>query len=152
MINQWSCLYNMVLATAMLTRLLIDWTNIVQRQMTDISSLFFSGLRVSRSLVSCVVFCWSLYLLFLLNITASVALLLAWLPPVRVGRGFELRSGQAKDYKIGSCCFSTKPAALRRKTKDWLARNQNNVSVWSDTSTRGLLFWWVSTMINQPSA
>jgi hypothetical protein len=34
----------------------------------------------------------------------------------------------------------TPTAALRRKTKDWLARNQNNVSEWSDMSTRGLLF------------
>jgi hypothetical protein len=29
---------------------------------------------------------------------------------------------------------------LRRKSKDWLAWNQNNVSEWSDMSTRGLLF------------
>jgi hypothetical protein len=57
-----------------------------------------------------------------------------------VDRGFELRSGQTKDYKIGICCFSAKHAALRRKSNDWLARNQSNVSVWSDTSTRGLLF------------
>ena len=42
--------------------------------------------------------------------------------------GFEPRSGQTKDYKIGICCFSTKHVALRRKSKDWLARNQNNVS------------------------
>ena len=55
-----------------------------------------------------------------------------------VDRGFELRSGQAKDYKIGICCFSAKHAAL--KSKDWLARNQNNVSEWSDRSTSGLLF------------
>ena len=40
-----------------------------------------------------------------------------------VDRGFEPRSGQAKDYKIGICCFSAKHAALRRKSKDWLARN-----------------------------
>jgi hypothetical protein len=45
-----------------------------------------------------------------------------------VNRGFELRSGQTKDYQIGICCFSAKHAALRRKSKDWLARNQNNVS------------------------
>ena len=32
------------------------------------------------------------------------------------------------DYKIGICCFSAKNAALRSKNKDWLARNQNNVS------------------------
>jgi hypothetical protein len=25
------------------------------------------------------------------------------------------------------CCFSAKHAALRRKSKDWLARYQNNV-------------------------
>jgi hypothetical protein len=42
--------------------------------------------------------------------------------------GFEPRSGQTKDYKIGISCFSTKHAALRKKSKDWLARNQNNVS------------------------
>ena len=42
--------------------------------------------------------------------------------------GFEPRSGQTKDYKIGICCFSAKHAALtRRKSKDWLARNQDNV-------------------------
>ena len=52
-----------------------------------------------------------------------------------VDRWFEPRSGQNKDYKIGVCCFSAKQAALRRKSKDWLARNQNNVSKWSDMST-----------------
>jgi hypothetical protein len=54
--------------------------------------------------------------------------------------GFESRSGQTKDYKIGICCFSTKHAALRRKSKDWLAWNQNNVSEWSDMSSCRLLF------------
>ena len=57
-----------------------------------------------------------------------------------VDRGFEPQSGQTKDYKIGICCFSAKHAALRRTSKDWLARNQNNVSEWSDMSTRELLF------------
>jgi hypothetical protein len=33
------------------------------------------------------------------------------------------------------CCFSAKHAALRSKSKDWLARNRNNVSEWSDMST-----------------
>ena len=50
--------------------------------------------------------------------------------------GYEPRSGQTKECKIGICCFSTKNASLRRKSKDWLARNQNNVSKWSDISTR----------------
>ena len=57
-----------------------------------------------------------------------------------VDRGFEPLSGQTKDYKIGICCFSAKHAALRRKSKDWMARNQNNVSEWSDMSISGLLF------------
>ena len=38
-----------------------------------------------------------------------------------VGRGF-----------VGICCFSAKYAALRRKSKDSLARNKNNVSKWGD--------------------
>jgi hypothetical protein len=38
----------------------------------------------------------------------------------KVDRGFEHRSGQTKDYKIGFCCFSAKHAALRSKSKDWL--------------------------------
>ena len=39
--------------------------------------------------------------------------------------GYELRSCQTKEYKIGICCFSAKNAALRRKS---------NVSEWSDIS------------------
>ena len=57
-----------------------------------------------------------------------------------VVRRFKPWSGQTKDYKIGICCFSAKHAAFRRKSKDWLAQNQNNVSEWSDMSTHGLLF------------
>jgi hypothetical protein len=56
-----------------------------------------------------------------------------------VDRGIEPQSGQTKDYKIGICCFSPRHAALRRKCKDWLARNQNNVSEWSDISIRRLV-------------
>ena len=57
-----------------------------------------------------------------------------------VDRGFEPRSGQTKDYKIGICCFTAKYATLRRKSKDWLVRNQDNVSEWGDMYNRGLLF------------
>jgi hypothetical protein len=56
-----------------------------------------------------------------------------------VDRVFESQSGQTKDYKIGICCFSAKHAALRRKSKDGLAWNQDNVSQWSDMSTSGQL-------------
>ena len=44
------------------------------------------------------------------------------------------------DYQIGICCFSAKHAALRRKRKDWLARNHDTVSEWGDMFIRGLLF------------
>ena len=57
-----------------------------------------------------------------------------------VDLGFELRSGQTKDYEIGVCCFSAKHTALRKKSKYWFAQNQNNVSEWNDMFTRGLLF------------
>ena len=49
-----------------------------------------------------------------------------------VDRGFELRSGQTKDYKIGICCFSGKHAALGKKGKYW--------SEWGDMSIRELMF------------
>jgi hypothetical protein len=39
-------------------------------------------------------------------------------------RGFD----QATDYKICISRFSAKQAALRRKSKDWLGQNQDNVS------------------------
>jgi hypothetical protein len=63
-----------------------------------------------------------------------------------VGRGFESRSGQTKDYKIGICYFSVKHSALKSKSKDWLTRDQNNVSEWSNMPTRELLFQWAGTI------
>jgi hypothetical protein len=60
-------------------------------------------------------------------------------------RELETWSGQTKGYTIGICC-SAKPACLKSKNKDWLPRNQNNMSKWSDMSTRGLLFQWSSTV------
>ena len=55
-----------------------------------------------------------------------------------VDREFTPQSGQTKDYEIGICCFSNKYAAFRRKSKDRLARNQDNVSEWGDMSFRRL--------------
>ena len=43
-----------------------------------------------------------------------------------------LRLSQTKDYKIGICCFFTKHVVLRRKSKNWLAKNQDNFSEWGD--------------------
>ena len=52
---------------------------------------------------------------------------------------FESRPGQTKDYEIDICCFSANHAAFRRKGKDWLARNQENVAKWGNMSIRGML-------------
>jgi hypothetical protein len=38
------------------------------------------------------------------------------------------------------CCFSAKHAALKSKSKDWLSRNEDNMSEWSDMFTHTLLF------------
>ena len=61
------------------------------------------------------------------------------LTPSAVDRRFEPRSGKTKDYKIGIRCFPSKHAALRRKSKDWLTRNQDNVSGWGDMYISRLL-------------
>ena len=65
-----------------------------------------------------------------------------------VDRGFEPRSGQTKDYTSGICCFSAMHILLRRKSKDWLVRNQDNVSEWSDMSISVMLFQKAFTMEN----
>ena len=57
-----------------------------------------------------------------------------------IDRGLERRSGLAKDYKIGICCCSAKHVVLRRKSKDWLALNHDNVFEWGDFSIRGSFF------------
>ena len=56
--------------------------------------------------------------------------------------------GQTKDNEMGICCFGTKHAVLTRKSKDWLAQNQDNLSEWGDMSLCGLLFQCASTIIN----
>ena len=68
-----------------------------------------------------------------------------------VDRGFEplsihkcgrswVRALVKPEYKISICCFSSKHASLRSKSKDELSRNQNNVSQLNNMSTRELLF------------
>ena len=64
-----------------------------------------------------------------------------------VDRGFEPWWGKIKDYKIDICYFSAKHAALRRKSKDWLARNQDNITELGNMSIRGVLLQWVSVLV-----
>ena len=63
-----------------------------------------------------------------------------------VDRGFEPQLGKMKDNKIGICFFSAKHSALRRKSKDYLVLNLDNVSEWGDMSIRRLLFPWANTI------
>ena len=46
----------------------------------------------------------------MINVLASTAIF----------RGFEPRSDQTNDNKIGMCCLSGNHATLRRKSKEWL--------------------------------
>jgi hypothetical protein len=62
--------------------------------------------------------------------------MISFLASNAVDHGFDHRPGQSKDSRIGMC--STKTAALRSIRAECLARNQNNVSEWSDMSTRRL--------------
>jgi len=63
--------------------------------------------------------------------------LLAW---NGVDCGFMPWSCETKYYQIGMCCFSAaKHATLRRKSKDWLAQNQDNLADLSDMLPHALL-------------
>jgi hypothetical protein len=43
------------------------------------------------------------------------------------------------NQRLGISCFFAKHASLRRKSKDWLARNRDNVSEWGSMSICELL-------------
>jgi hypothetical protein len=68
-----------------------------------------------------------------------------------VNRGFQSQSSPTKDSNIDICCFSAKHAALRRKSNDCLARNQDNVYDWSNMPSRRLLFQGARTIKTQLS-
>ena len=66
----------------------------------------------------------SLKILVILITNSIGSIMVIVLASGAVDRGFESQSGQTKDYKIGIFRFSAKYASLRRKSKDWLTRNQ----------------------------
>jgi hypothetical protein len=60
-----------------------------------------------------------------------------------IDHGFELRTGQTKNYKISICCFCTNHAVLRSRSKDCLAQNQNNTKASSaEGNTREKFYQW----------
>ena len=48
-----------------------------------------------------------------------------------VDRGFEPRSGQTKDYKIGICCFSARYAALRKQIVQPIKKPVRTLSIFT---------------------
>ena len=76
----------------------------------------------------------------------NVGIMVSMLDSSAVDRAFDSQKCHTKDFQIGICYFSAKHEALRRKSKDWLAWYQNNVSERSDMSTHRLLFQCVSTI------
>ena len=65
--------------------------------------------------------------------------MVSMLPSSAWDYGLEAQSSQTKDYKIDIYCFSVRLTALRRKSEDWLAWNQDNVSECRNMSPCGLL-------------
>jgi hypothetical protein len=61
-------------------------------------------------------------------------------------RGFWPKSNQTKDNQISICCGSTnyKHAVIKSKSKNWLTRNQINVSEWSDMYPVYVLWFYCS--------
>ena len=74
------------------------------------------------------------------NVSHIGGVIISMLASSAVDCGLKNLIGSNQVYIIGICCFSTKHTALRRKSKDGLDRNQDNVSEWSDMSTSGLFF------------
>jgi hypothetical protein len=109
----------------------------------------WKGVPQCRFTILFLLYLWMIYSCLLTNRISGV--MVSVLASNAVDRGFEPWSDKTKDYKIGMCCFSVKHTALRSKNKDWLARNQKNVSEWSEMSTRGLLSQWASTIKIQPN-
>jgi hypothetical protein len=68
-----------------------------------------------------------------------------------VNYGFEPWSGDTKNYQMCICCFSTYHTTLRSKSRDWLPRNQNNMSDWDDMFTCRQLYQWASAINIQQS-
>jgi hypothetical protein len=80
-------------------------------------------------------------IVYLLDICNNIGgIIVIVLTSSAVGRGFDPRSSQTKDYNISICCFSAKQAALMSESKNWLISNKDKVFTWSDMSTHGLLF------------
>ena len=80
-------------------------------------------------------FMWYCFVNYLWQARWPLCVMVRLLPSSVVDCGFKTRSRQTKDCKIGICFLSTKHAALRSKSQDWLGLYQDNVFLWSNMST-----------------
>ena len=106
-------------------------------------------LLVHLIVMQCLIRCF--IQMFHISINCIGGVMVCLLASSAVDCGFEPWWGQTKDYEIGICCFPSKHAALRRKSKDRLARNRENVSEWGNMSISWLLLQWASTIKMQLS-
>ena len=67
-----------------------------------------------------------------------IGVMVSVLPSRVLDCGLKTWSGQTKDLK--KLVFVASLLSMQLKEKEWLARNQDNVSEWSDMSTCRLLF------------
>ena len=108
------------------------------------NNVIFYFLKQNKKLTSCI-----FHHLYMLNWNLIGSAMVSVLTSIVVDHWFESWSDQTKDYKIGICWFpsdSSKHTPLRSKSKDWLARNQDDVFEWGNMSNRGVLFQWASTI------
>jgi len=78
------------------------------------------------------------YLLLTVQLNHIGGVMVSVLATSAIDRGFGPTSGQTKRYNW--ILVFPKHASLWSKSKDWLARNHDNMSDLSDVSTLGLLF------------
>ena len=127
------------------TQNILSWNKIVQKEIKlgTQCACWFIQIKKTKDLKTL-----SHYvLIYLLDYISGVMVSMLSSGVVDVGLSL---IGSNQNYKIGICCFSAKHAALRRKSKDWLAWNQENVSKWGNMSNHRL-FQWASTIKIEPS-
>ena len=93
------------------------------------SFYFWQTTKIIDNISNCKAINNVLYIFFRIYDNSIGSVIVIVLTSSVVDCGFDPRSGKTKNYKIVMCCFSAKHAALRRKGKDWLVRNEDNVLV-----------------------
>ena len=113
-----------------------DGCLIRKRNLLSFTPVFNPGFVVGFALLILFLCCFLFCLSLLCGLNLVGGAMVSMRASSAVDSGFDPRSDQPNTRN----CFSTKHAALRRKSKDYLDQNPDNVSEWSDISTCGVLF------------